>query len=353
MGYVGALVLAIGAGLGGLANWARTGRGNVMLATLTASLALLLWRHAQYVHSPFDPYVFNPKVRVDFRAKSPAVEQVRTLLKEPSRPAGLGYNLFSGFHQMLGWEGIYGVDALRNGYFDELAIAGGAKKIRWWDSGTWSENDITGLQPIQDLFNVRYYLADHSIAPREIPGLKWLGSHDLDVYESPSAWPRAFFTDRLSSYSSLGDFVQQVQTDRKPFAAVAAADLRAVDLRLPASQSGRTIVPAFNYELTTNRTEFTVDAPGPGVIVLTEGYYPKDFEVTIDGEPATYFRVNHAFKAVSVAIGGRHHVVFTYRPHRLSLALGLWGLGFGLAAVMAAALILAHRKSLLVAAFAE
>jgi hypothetical protein len=347
-GYVAALVLALAAALGGIAHGARTGQRGVLLATIAMALVMLLWRHGQYLHTPFDPYVFNPKVRANFLAKSPAVEDVRARLTEPSRPAGLGYNLFSGFNQMLGWEGIYGVDALRNGYYDELALAGGAKKVRWWDSGAWSENDITGQLPIQDLFNVRYYLATHSETPRELPGLRRLAGYDLDVYESPSAWPRAFFTDRLSSYSSLPDFAQQVQRNRQPFAAVAVADWKVLDSRLSPNQSGRTVRPAFNYELTTNRTEFTVDAPGPGVIVLTESYYPKDFVVTVDGEPTNYFRVNHAFKAVSVDIGGRHHVVFTYRPHRLTLALDLGLAGLGLLVLAAGGLVFAHKKSRLV-----
>src|SRR5262249_1642651 len=157
---------------------------------------------------------------------------------EPSRPAGIGYNLFSGFHQMLGWEGMYGVDALRNADFDELAIAGGAKKVRWWDAGPWNEDDLTAQLPVQDRFNVRYYLAAHGDTPRELPGLKRLGQYDLDLYESETAWPRAFFVNRLTTYASLPDFVERLKSDRRPFAAIAAEEAPKLKVSIPLDAAG-------------------------------------------------------------------------------------------------------------------
>ena len=308
-------------------------RGQIFPVTAVAllgSMVLFTWRHGQYVSTPFDTYVFNPKVRADLHAASPVVARVNALLDSPSRPAGLGYNLFSGYNQLLLWEGIYGVDALRNGYYDEFAIAGGAKKIRWWDSFTWSEDDISGIQAIQDLFNVRYYLASHSDAPRDIPGLRRLGQYDLDLYESATVWPRAFFTNQFTTYNALEGLLRRVRgTDRRPFAAVAEADVAAANLPVTASRNllGRIVTPAQAYRLTANTTRFTVDASGPGLVVLTEGYYPRDFRVTVDGVPTGYFRVNHAFKGIPIARSGRHEIVVEYRPHRFNLALALCGLG--------------------------
>lgn len=348
-GYVLTLALALLAGLAGLAYWKRTRHTGALIATVAATFLLLLWRHGQYLRTPFDAYVFNPKVRADFRALSPAVEQVKTLLKDkdPSRPTGIGYNLFSGFHQMVGWEGIYGVDALRNGYFDDLAIAGGAKKVRWWDSPGWNEEDITAQQPFQDMSNVRYYLAGHSDTPRERAGLRLLGSYDLDLYESPSVWPRAFFTDQIQSYDSLPVFVHQLQNERSPFVSVAASDAEAMKMSAglpPRAPSPRVVRAAYDYVLTTNRTSFTVDAPGPGVILLSEGYYPRDFQVTLNEEPIAYFRANHAFKAIRVPAAGHYYVSFTYRPHRLTLALWLGVAGLILLVTLGFACSRAEKK---------
>lgn len=322
---LGLLILVLGMWL-----WHRRQLFPVTAVAFLGALVLFTWRHGQYLQTPFDTYVFNPKVRADLHASSPVVTHVNTLLGEPSRPAGLGYNLFSGYNQLLLWEGIYGVDALRNGYYDEFAIAGGAKKIRWWDSFTWSEDDISGIHAIQDLFNVRYYLASHSDTPREIAGLRRLGQYDLDLYESTSVWPRAFFTNQFTTYNAIEGLLRRVRaTDRRPFAAVAEADVASAGIPVTSTRNlgGRTIAPAHDYRLTANTTRFTVDATGPGLVVLTEGYYPRDFRVTVDGEPTGYFRVNHAFKGIPITRSGRHDIVVEYRPHRFNLALLLCAVG--------------------------
>ena len=71
-------------------------------------------------------------------------------------------------------------------------------------------------------------------------------------------------------------------------------------------------------------------APRAGVIVLQEAWLPDSFRVTVNGRPAKYFRVNHAFKGVAVGAGGTYRVTFTYRPPHWTLALLLTGAGTAL-----------------------
>src|SRR5690606_234176 len=94
-------------------------------------------------------------------------------------------------------------------------------------------------------------------------------------------------------------------------------------LNLDRDLKGRTVKPAHDYQLTSNRTRFRVAAPGPGIIVLQESWLPGDFRVSLNGRPTSYFRVNHAFKAVAVPAAGVYEVVFTYWPRRFTFALAL------------------------------
>ena len=55
--------------------------------------------------------------------------------------------------------------------------------------------------------------------------------------------------------------------------------------------------------------------------MLTETFYAEDFQVTVDGKPAPYFRVNHAFKGVAINSAGRHEITFAYWPQHFTLAL--------------------------------
>ena len=69
-------------------------------------------------------------------------------------------------------------------------------------------------------------------------------------------------------------------------------------------------------------------AHSAGVVVITEAYLEGDFHVTVNGVPAPYFRINHAFKGVRLAQPGVYTVTFRYWPRHLTLSL--WAAGAGL-----------------------
>jgi hypothetical protein len=219
---------------------------------------------------------------------------------------------------------------VRNRYYQELAQAFALNRVWTWDFAN-DERLASRLVPVHDMLNVSWYVATRRAGPpRPIAGLQPRTQLDLDVYSSPTAWPRAFFTDRLAVYTTAGDFAALLTNrlqagDRRPFAAVQADE--ALPARLPAWLDGRTVCAATAYRLTANRTAFALATPGPGVAVLTECYYPEDFRVTVDGRPAAYFRVNHAFKGVMIPDAGHHEIVFAYWPQYFSLALVMGAIG--------------------------
>jgi hypothetical protein len=324
-GYVPALALA-GLALPLGVRWAAcTRRPGPLYIALLIGGPLLLWRHSQYNHTVFEQYAFVPGARCDLRAPSPAIAFINEDRREPGRVVGWEHNLFPSYNTALHLEGLYGVDALRNRYYQELAKTFDLERVWEWD-GINQEADAPSLRPPHDLMNVTYYLASHRGPPRSIAGLRLLVPLDLDVYESPTAWPRAFFTDRLAVYDRVGDFAARVRAgDGRPFAAIQADQPGAPVLS--ADLAGRAVRPATDYRLTANTTTFVIDAPGPGLAVLAESYYQDDFQVTVDGRPATYFRVNHAFKGVAVASAGRHKITFAYWPEHFTIALALGGAG--------------------------
>jgi hypothetical protein len=155
---------------------------------------------------------------------------------------------------------------------------------------------------------------------------------DLNLYRSKTTWPRAFFTDGVLTYATPQQLAALIKDNPgHPFAAVQAGDNQASPPALP-DPAARLIVPAVDYRLTTNATSFQVAVPKAGVIVLQETWLPKSFRVTVNGRPAEYFRVNHAFKGVTVPSAGTYRVTFTYRPRYWTLALTLAGLGLALLA---------------------
>ncbi len=325
-GYVAALGLAALALPLGLRAAARSGSANALWVVLVLGVPVLLWRHGQYLRTSFNHYVFSPGERVNFRAPSPAVAWVNGQMSTgPSRVIGLGNTLFPVYNVALRWESLYGVDAVRSGYYLEFAAALHLGRVWQWGEGT-PEESATVLLPVHDLLNVSHYLADHHSPAHTLPRLQLVGQRDLDIFTSPSVWPRAFFINQLESYDKILQLVERIHLGNgQPFATVQAGEK---NVPVVASDPNhRTIRAATNYRLTANTTTFVVDAPEPGVAVLTETYYPGDFRVTIDGRPTDYFRVNHAFKGVAIDRAGRHEITFAYWPEHFTLALELAAAG--------------------------
>ena len=295
---------------------------------LLLGLIVVHWRAGMYLKTPADEYVMNPQVRVDFAAPSPAVQRVRENQQEPSRAVGLGDNLFAGFNAALAIEGIHGADAVRNPYFRELTEAWGMEK-QWDWKFIIKAGNLGHMKPLCDLLNVRYYLGSSS--EHSVPGLQSVAALDLTVYESKSVWPRAFFTDAVSVYQTLPNFTRMLEAgDGRPFAAVASSDLgddHSLTQIAAGSTTDRRVVAASDYRLTNNTTSFRIQAPKPGMVVLTEAYLPDDFRLELNGKPASYFRVNHAFKGVVIDKPGDYAVTFKYWPRHLTRSLCLSFLG--------------------------
>ncbi|MEO5960534.1 MAG: hypothetical protein ABIZ49_14245, partial [Opitutaceae bacterium] len=190
-------------------------------------------------------------------------------------------------------------------------------------------------KPAYDFLNVRYYFGDPAAAPPAGAGLRVAGRFDLAVFASDECWPRAFFTDALVTYRDASAFAALIKSgDGRPFAALQEVDGERAGAGPAALLSRplptRAIVPARNYRLTSNTTSFDVEATGPGMVALHETFLRKDFRVTLNGQPATCLRVNHAFKGVYIPAAGSYRVSFEYWPAEFSLALRLAGAGLAL-----------------------
>ncbi|MES1166980.1 MAG: hypothetical protein ABUL68_03165, partial [Pseudomonadota bacterium] len=345
-GYAASLFLAVALLPFGFWWGARhAGARGSLWVVLILGVPLLLWRYGLYGSSSFDHYAFTPGPRVALHPPSPAVALVDAHRHEPGRVAGWDSNLYASYNTVLRWEGVYGVDAVRSRHYHELADALHLERVWNWD---WPNREAQSPDLVRkyDFYNVTHWLATHRDGPHPIAGLETLGQADLDVYASPTAWPRAFFTDRLVGYAAPADFAKLLLGgDGRPFAAVQTSGPDAPPpFALAQSADARTIRPARGYRLEPNRTTFTVEAPAAGVAVLAETYYLNDFAVTVNGRPADYFRVNHTFKGVVLPAAGTYEISFRYWPEHFTAAL--WAAFAGLGLVTGGLFWLARRPGL-------
>jgi hypothetical protein len=302
-----------------------------MLVGLCA--VVLCWRHGlQAFNFGFENYVLRPTTRAPLHAKSEAVGFVQEAQEAaPWRAYGLKDNFFPGWNDAYRLETIHGPDALMSPSYRELIGAmSGVQRI--WDWRVYLERkDVAAARPYLDALNVRYYFDVHSGNASVTPGgLKLAKAADLDVYESPTAWPRAFFTDRIFAYDTVDQLARQIREgDGRPFAAMQRLDLAHNDTlaSLWGEWKTRNVVPATHYRLTDNTTSFDVHAPGPGAIVLGEAWWPGDFRAFVNGRKVTLLRLNHAFEGIAVKTTGDYHVEFRCVPRGWYRNLACCGIG--------------------------
>jgi hypothetical protein len=296
----------------------------------------------------FDTYTGHVTDRVNFHAKSPAMEFLRDAQRrEPSRGFGFHGNFHPGWTGAYGLETIHGPDALVNPFLRELITAAIANPAieRWWDWRIYVDVANAAIaRPLFDVLNVRYYLdlqSDQGVLGK---ALKLVKTADLDIYESPTAWPRAFFTDRLDTYDRPEEFIEKIRAgDGRPFAVAQRPDLARTPalLAIPRGLAERTVAPATDYVLTENSTTFTVRAKSAGVVVLNEVFWPGDFRADVNGKKSPVLRLNHTFKGVTVDAPGDYRITLRYVPKNWPRNLALFATG---AVLLALSLVFALRR---------
>ncbi len=297
------------------------------------AFALLHWRHGLQVGMAFPDYVIMPTSRVDLRERSPALEAIQAARDTPFRVAGFVDTFFPGWSAAYDLEGLSGPDALVNRYYRQFMDASGIERV--WD---WryklEDKDLTAVKPFLDALNVRFYLDYPAGQKGSKTSLRPFRSLDMEAYESPTYWPRAFFTDSAAVYTDLAQYCSWIRGgDGRPFAAIQHNDwIRLSPVpEVSGDLASRQVRAARDYRLTTNTTSFTVSATGPGFIVLSEAYERINFHATLNGAEVPYLRINQAFKGVYVDAPGEYRVEFRYWPRDFTVILAVSGTGLLLA----------------------
>jgi hypothetical protein len=97
------------------------------------------------------------------------------------------------------------------------------------------------------------------------------------------------------------------------------ADTVILDRKPDCAVSGEGGTATFT-EYTLNRSALDVQADGPGLLILTDQWYPG-WTSSLDGQPAEILRADTLFRAVCVP-AGEHTVTFHFKP--TSVRWGMW-----------------------------
>lgn len=119
-------------------------------------------------------------------------------------------------------------------------------------------------------------------------------------------------------------FVKDVKTVNGPDEEIAALSVAGWSPKTTAvvdASKFKTRAPLYNTEGATakvkdwrsNRITYEATTKGPGLLVMSENFYPKGWTATVDGQPADLLRVDYTLRALDLP-AGTHEIVVSFAP---------------------------------------
>lgn len=318
-----------GAGLGLLALRLRRGlAAGAFVALCLALVAIDLFRAGMG---------YNPAIDRDaaFQPATPALRYLQS--RRPDR--------FAGFYSVA--QGLTMRYRLYDGRGYDLPVE---RRIdRFWRQKVAPETQpepgplaLTKLDPAR-LQALGVLSVTDVLQPPDYPPLAGLRrvyqGRDGAIYRNGAALPRAFVVDRQQVVGGEQEALNAVTSPRLDGRRMAVTEhaldglARSGPGEGPSRRAGRARITSYQPD----RVALRASAPGGGLMVLTDVYYPG-WQATVDGKQVPIERVDYLLRGVALPPGS-HTVVFSYRPlsWRIGWIVSLVAL-LGLAAAVAVGL---------------
>jgi hypothetical protein len=166
------------------------------------------------------------------------------------------------------------------------------------------------------LFNVRWLL---SVIPLRSEALRerMQSAEGVEVYEIADPLPRAFVVGEVTSATSDEEALRRLAEPDFDVAKQAIVQDAMVELPPDAGPSREVRV----VQRSNCRVSLRAKLARPGLLVLSEGYYPG-WRASIDGREARVVRVNVMMRGVTLP-AGEHEVEFHFRSRSIEAGAAL------------------------------
>jgi hypothetical protein len=198
----------------------------------------------------------------------------------------------------------------------------------------------TTASPLLDLAGVEYLITVAPLAGAG-PRLEQVDSGDgLYVYRNHAAAPRAFIAKSVKLVDAESVWTELSRSDFSycRFATVEGDGVAESAVAEEGCTGSATIVGYLG-----NEVSLLTDAPSPGLLVLTDSYYPG-WRATVDGVEKPVVRADGIFRGVWLE-AGRHNVRFRFRPPSVFRGAVLTVMGLGVVALLLSAARKDRRRS--------
>jgi hypothetical protein len=243
-----------------------------------------------------------------------------------------------------GLQDVQGYNAIHLAIYDEyMAALNGQTQNRHFSNVLPEGFD----SPLLDLLNVRYVVTPAATSPNRSymqdlkNNLRTVYEDDrVEVLENREALPRAWIV-HSARQAAPEEALKMLNSGEVDPRQTALLEREPPNLSLPEVPSSDRASVA-SYEAT--RIELSTATGAPGLLVLSEVYYPA-WKAYVDGEPAPLYRADHLLRAVPVP-AGEHVVELRYESQSLRIGMAISLLAYAVLVEMAVARAQRWRKSL-------
>lgn len=289
-------------------------------------LVVLVFIDLFYIFTKFTP--FSPASFV-----YPSTPVVSYLRSQEGMYRSWGYGnayIPANYATALGIYSADGYDSLFNKDYGRLLNSSGIGKIQLPLSRTdaniapgYGSEDLktnTFRQKMLDLLGVKYVLnlsdgngatSDNGTFPPEKYHLIW-NNGQWQIYQNLEVYPRFFLAGNYK--------ITSPQKDIKDFYATGLKNTILL-YQKPSMQIAQSKGDVTLQKYQPNRVVFTTQTASNQLLFLSDTY-DSDWKATVDGNPATVYKADVAFRAVEVP-KGKHTIIFSYHSQSFDIGLGI------------------------------
>jgi len=139
--------------------------------------------------------------------------------------------------------------------------------------------------------------------------------------ENPHAMGNAWFVDDIRFVESADEEIDVLRTldlSKEAVADKQYESLLAGQVPTPTDSASTIVLTDYDSDFVT----YAVDAKKDELALFSEVYYPKGWQVSIDGEPVEMLRANYTLRALPIP-AGKHTVEFRFEPRSIRVTDGI------------------------------
>ena len=164
---------------------------------------------------------------------------------------------------------------------------------------------------IQDLFD--YQIAQQNVEVLNMLNVKYVITKDEQGVDIPlknsEANGNAWFVHNIKKVTNADEMMTAMKSFKSKETALVYNTVNVPKTTFTADSLAQ--IKLINYQ--PNKLEYQTNNQADGFAVFSEIYYPKGWNISIDGKPAEMVEVNYTLRGLSIP-AGNHKVVFSFEP---------------------------------------